>query len=67
MGFPYAICEVCFEQFHIGFDPKDPFLDGLCAEYLDCSGYIGGYASKRKCLAVCGQCSPVSGGGKGSP
>ena len=36
----------------VGFNPEDPFLVGLWAECLDCSGYVGGYASKRKCLVV---------------
>ena len=26
MGFFYAICAVCFEQFHIGFDLEELFL-----------------------------------------
>ena len=67
MVFLFAIYVIGFEQFQEGFDPEDPFFFSLWAECLDCSGYIGGYASKRKYLVVCGQCSLVSGGGKGSP
>ena len=67
MGFICAICRVCFEQFHVRFSPKDPFLIGLWAKCLDCSGYVVGYASKRKYLVVCGQYNLVNGGGEGSP
>ena len=67
MGISCAICGFCFEKFYIGFNPEEPFLLGLWVECLDCSEYVGGYASKRKCLVVYGQCSLVSGGGKGSP
>ena len=41
MGFPCAICRVFFEQYHVGFDPVDPFLVGLWAKCLDYSGCFG--------------------------
>ena len=67
MGFLFDICGVFSEQFYVGFDPEDPFLFSLWAECLDCSGYVGGYASKRNCLVIHEQCSLVGGQGKGSP
>ena len=67
MGFPYAISGVCFAQFYVEFNPEDLFLVALWAECLNCSGYVGGYASKRKYLAICGKYSLISRGGKGGP